>query len=100
MTNSPLLLLVALAALALGLRWAGFLAAARSERAPSAFGRFLAVLPPSLLAALVASSAADGGTPALIAVGAALALFLVAKNELIAAFGGVGLAFGLSLLLG
>ena len=99
MTNSHLLVLVALAALALSLRWAGFLAA-RSERAPSAFGRFLAALPPSLLAALVASSAAKGGAPAMVAVGSALALYLLVKNELVAAFGGVALAFGLSLLIG
>lgn len=99
MTGSPLLMLVALAALCLALRWAGFLAA-RSERAPSAFGRFLAALPPSLLAALVASSAASNGASAMVAVGSALGLYLLVRNELVAAFGGVALAFGLSLLIG
>jgi uncharacterized membrane protein len=95
--NDPVAMatLLALALLCLAVRWAGFLAAS-ADRIPPRLRRFIEGVPAPLLAALVASSAAAEGAGAMVAVGAAVLLMIVLRNEIIAAVGGVGLALLLS----
>ncbi|HEY0626603.1 MAG TPA: AzlD domain-containing protein [Allosphingosinicella sp.] len=92
MGKDDLLALLALAALCLAVRWTGFLAAS-AGRIPKEAQRFIGAVPASLIAALVVSSAAQSGAGGFLAVGAALLLMFVLKNELLAALGGVTAAF-------
>ena len=88
-------LLLALAVLCLAVRWAGFLAASRTQLPPM-LERMVASVPVPLLASLVASSAVQAGAAAMIAVVVAISLVLVIRNEILAALGGVAAAFLLS----
>lgn len=90
--QAELVVLAALAALCLAVRWAGFLLAS-ADRIPAKARRFIEGLPAPLLAALVASSAASDSTGAAIAVVAAVLLMVLLRNEIVAAVGGVALAF-------
>ena len=84
--------LAALAVLCLAVRWAGFLAASSDLISP-ALRKFIERIPAPLLAALVASSAAAEGLGAMIAVITAVLLMVLVRNEIVAAIGGVALAF-------
>jgi uncharacterized membrane protein len=84
-------MLLALVALCLGVRWAGFLAASRAGLPPK-LERLISSIPAPLLAALVASSAVSQGLSAVVAVTAALLLMVAVGNEIVAAAVGVGLA--------
>ena len=94
---TDLLMLLALAFLCLGVRWAGFIAAARSQLPPK-LRRLIESVPAPLLAALLASSAVHEGAAGVVAVAIAIPLMILMRNEIVAAAAGVTAAFLFSAL--